>query len=92
MNFGLGMPNLAESGVKMTCKVKIVGLSAQTYTLEVRVIIKDGKNFTENTLIIFMSDSYSASFVIYRLFMYHKSFSQSQVSFNNQLSKGCTGF
>ncbi|XP_062279606.1 vitellogenin 3, phosvitinless isoform X2 [Scomber scombrus] len=33
VNFGLGMPNLAESGVKMTCKVKIDGVSAQTFIL-----------------------------------------------------------
>ncbi|XP_044057060.1 vitellogenin 3, phosvitinless isoform X2 [Siniperca chuatsi] len=35
VNFGLGMPNLAESGVRMTCKVKITGVSAQTFTLQV---------------------------------------------------------
>ncbi|KAI3368252.1 hypothetical protein L3Q82_007972 [Scortum barcoo] len=35
VNFGLGMPNLAESGVRMTCKVKIVGVSAQTFILQV---------------------------------------------------------
>nr|CEF90400.1 vitellogenin [Sparus aurata] len=35
VNFGLGMPNLAESGVRMTCRVKIVGASAQTFVLRV---------------------------------------------------------
>ncbi|XP_073332486.1 vitellogenin 3, phosvitinless [Pagrus major] len=35
VNFGLGMPNLAESGVRMTCRVKIVGASAQTFVLQV---------------------------------------------------------
>nr|AVA30493.1 vitellogenin C [Scatophagus argus] len=35
VNFGLGMPNLAESGVRMTCRVKIVGASAQTFILQV---------------------------------------------------------
>ncbi|XP_040896099.1 vitellogenin 3, phosvitinless [Toxotes jaculatrix] len=35
VNFGLGMPNLAESGVRMVCKVKIVGASAQTFILQV---------------------------------------------------------
>ncbi|XP_057697303.1 vitellogenin 3, phosvitinless [Corythoichthys intestinalis] len=34
-NFGLGMPNLAESGAKLTCKVKIVGVSAQTFLLQI---------------------------------------------------------
>ena len=40
VNFGLGMPNLAESGVRMTCRVKIVGASAQTFVLQVRVTIQ----------------------------------------------------
>uniref|UniRef100_A0A4W6DUS7 Vitellogenin 3, phosvitinless n=1 Tax=Lates calcarifer TaxID=8187 RepID=A0A4W6DUS7_LATCA len=35
VNFGLGMPNLAESGVRMMCKVKITGMSAQTFILQV---------------------------------------------------------
>ncbi|XP_070765014.1 vitellogenin 3, phosvitinless [Enoplosus armatus] len=35
VNFGLGMPNLAESGVRMTCKAKIIGVSAQTFVLQV---------------------------------------------------------
>ncbi|XP_071344089.1 vitellogenin 3, phosvitinless [Trachinotus anak] len=35
VNFGLGMPNLAESGVRMMCKVKIAGVSAQTFILQV---------------------------------------------------------
>nr|XP_019936246.1 PREDICTED: vitellogenin-like [Paralichthys olivaceus] len=35
VNFGLGIPNLAESGVRITCKVKITGVSAQTFILKV---------------------------------------------------------
>nr|QAA78850.1 vitellogenin C [Channa punctata] len=35
VNFGLRMPNLAESAVKMTCKVKIAGVSAQAFMLQV---------------------------------------------------------
>ncbi|KAM4629403.1 vitellogenin 3, phosvitinless [Polymixia lowei] len=35
VNFGRGMPNLAESGVRMMCKVKIVGVSQQTFLLQV---------------------------------------------------------
>ncbi|XP_071388725.1 vitellogenin 3, phosvitinless [Centroberyx affinis] len=35
VNFGRGMPNLAESGVRMMCKVKIIGVSAQTFMLQV---------------------------------------------------------
>uniref|UniRef100_A0A8D3CBF9 Vitellogenin 3, phosvitinless n=1 Tax=Scophthalmus maximus TaxID=52904 RepID=A0A8D3CBF9_SCOMX len=35
VNFGLGMPNVAESGVRLACKVKIVGVSAQTFVLQV---------------------------------------------------------
>ncbi|KAF3690845.1 Vitellogenin [Channa argus] len=35
VNFGLGMPNLAESAVKMMCKVKIAGVSAQAFMLQV---------------------------------------------------------
>uniref|UniRef100_A0AAQ6AMA4 Vitellogenin domain-containing protein n=1 Tax=Amphiprion ocellaris TaxID=80972 RepID=A0AAQ6AMA4_AMPOC len=35
VNFGLGMPDLAESGVKMSCKVNISGVSAQMFTLTV---------------------------------------------------------
>ncbi|XP_061636482.1 vitellogenin 3, phosvitinless [Phyllopteryx taeniolatus] len=34
-NFGLGIPNLAESGAKLMCKVKIVGVSAQTFLLQI---------------------------------------------------------
>ncbi|XP_077390473.1 vitellogenin 3, phosvitinless isoform X2 [Festucalex cinctus] len=34
-NFGLGMSNLAESGVKLTCKLKIVGVSGQTFLLQI---------------------------------------------------------
>uniref|UniRef100_A0A3P9LDY0 Vitellogenin n=1 Tax=Oryzias latipes TaxID=8090 RepID=A0A3P9LDY0_ORYLA len=35
VNFGLRQQNLAESGVKITCKVKITGASEQTYVLQV---------------------------------------------------------
>ncbi|KAM6963044.1 vitellogenin 3, phosvitinless [Aplochiton taeniatus] len=34
VNIGRVMPNLAESGVRMTCKVKISGLTAQTFLLQ----------------------------------------------------------
>lgn len=36
VNFGIGMPNVAESGVRMTCKLKIAGVSAETFTLWVK--------------------------------------------------------
>lgn len=39
------MPNLAESAVRMTCKVKIAGVSAQTFILKVRVTIEGNANF-----------------------------------------------
>uniref|UniRef100_A0AAQ6II12 Vitellogenin 3, phosvitinless n=1 Tax=Anabas testudineus TaxID=64144 RepID=A0AAQ6II12_ANATE len=35
VNFGLGKPNLAESAVRMACKFKIAGASAQTFILQV---------------------------------------------------------
>ncbi|XP_049588160.1 vitellogenin 3, phosvitinless [Syngnathus scovelli] len=35
VNFGLGMPNMAESGAKLTCKIKIVGASAQSFSLQI---------------------------------------------------------
>uniref|UniRef100_A0AAZ3PU67 Vitellogenin domain-containing protein n=1 Tax=Oncorhynchus tshawytscha TaxID=74940 RepID=A0AAZ3PU67_ONCTS len=35
VNIGRGMPNLAESGVRLVCKVKIIGVSAQTFLLRV---------------------------------------------------------
>uniref|UniRef100_A0A6Q2Y8M3 Vitellogenin domain-containing protein n=1 Tax=Esox lucius TaxID=8010 RepID=A0A6Q2Y8M3_ESOLU len=35
VNIGRGIPNLAESGVRLTCKVKIVGVSGQTFLLQV---------------------------------------------------------
>ncbi|XP_038571649.1 vitellogenin 3, phosvitinless [Micropterus salmoides] len=35
VNFGLGMPNLTESGVRMRCNVKIIGVSEQTFVLQV---------------------------------------------------------
>ncbi|XP_076582051.1 vitellogenin 3, phosvitinless [Chaetodon auriga] len=39
VNFGLGMPNLAESGVRMSCKFKIVGVSARTFVLQVSDLV-----------------------------------------------------
>nr|BAM22590.1 phosvitinless vitellogenin [Salvelinus leucomaenis] len=35
VNIGRGMPNLAESGVRLMCKVKIIGVSAQKFLLRV---------------------------------------------------------
>ncbi|XP_035630502.1 vitellogenin 3, phosvitinless [Oncorhynchus keta] len=35
VNIGRGMPNLAESGVRLVCKVKIIGVSAHTFLLRV---------------------------------------------------------
>uniref|UniRef100_A0A8C5CB38 Vitellogenin 3, phosvitinless n=1 Tax=Gadus morhua TaxID=8049 RepID=A0A8C5CB38_GADMO len=35
VNFGRGLPHLAESGVRLTCKVKIFSASAQTFMLQV---------------------------------------------------------
>ncbi|KAM9762856.1 vitellogenin 3, phosvitinless [Menidia menidia] len=35
VNFGLGMPNLAESGVRITCKAKITGVSEKMFLLQV---------------------------------------------------------
>ncbi|XP_034035052.1 vitellogenin 3, phosvitinless [Thalassophryne amazonica] len=35
VNFGLGLPNLAESGVKMQCKVKIISMSEQSFLLQI---------------------------------------------------------
>ncbi|KAM4740042.1 vitellogenin 3, phosvitinless [Anableps anableps] len=35
VNFGLGKPNLAESGVRIICKATITGVSAQTFLLQV---------------------------------------------------------
>lgn len=35
MSFGLGKPNLAESGVKIMCKARITGASEETFILEV---------------------------------------------------------
>ncbi|XP_075340505.1 vitellogenin 3, phosvitinless [Odontesthes bonariensis] len=35
VNFGLGMPDLAESGVKITCKAKITGVSEKNFLLQV---------------------------------------------------------
>ncbi|XP_058494704.1 vitellogenin 3, phosvitinless [Solea solea] len=39
VNFGLGMPNMAESGVRMTCKVNITGVSAQTFVLKISNLV-----------------------------------------------------
>lgn len=38
------MPNLAESAVRMTCRVKISGESAQTFVLQVRMMGKGNAN------------------------------------------------
>ncbi|XP_063057790.1 vitellogenin 3, phosvitinless [Engraulis encrasicolus] len=35
INIGRGMPDLAESGVRLTCNAKIVGISAQMFMLQV---------------------------------------------------------
>ncbi|KAL2090106.1 hypothetical protein ACEWY4_014794 [Coilia grayii] len=35
INIGSGMPDLAESGVRLTCNAKIVGMSAQMFLLQV---------------------------------------------------------
>lgn len=37
VKFGLGISNVAESGVRLTCKVNIAGLSAQTFALKVNL-------------------------------------------------------
>lgn len=54
VNFGLGMPNLAESGVRMTCKCKIAGASAKTFILQVRgaiqTLTKRNINHVRNTV------------------------------------------
>ncbi|CAJ1060716.1 vitellogenin 3%2C phosvitinless [Xyrichtys novacula] len=39
VNFGLGMPNLAESAARISCKVKISGVSAQTFILQVSDLV-----------------------------------------------------
>ncbi|XP_028259009.1 vitellogenin 3, phosvitinless [Parambassis ranga] len=39
VNFGLGLPNIAESGVRMMCKVNIIGVSAQTFLLKVSDLV-----------------------------------------------------
>uniref|UniRef100_UPI0037E9A8CE vitellogenin 3, phosvitinless n=1 Tax=Semicossyphus pulcher TaxID=241346 RepID=UPI0037E9A8CE len=44
VNFGLGMPNLAESGARISCKVKISGVSAQTFILQVSDLAFDEFN------------------------------------------------
>lgn len=49
------MPNLAESGVRMNCKVKITGVSAQTFILQVRVTIVSNINFNNDKPHIFFS-------------------------------------
>lgn len=35
VNIGRGMPDLAESGVRLSCNAKITGISAQMYLLQV---------------------------------------------------------
>ncbi|XP_034085695.1 vitellogenin 3, phosvitinless isoform X2 [Gymnodraco acuticeps] len=39
VHFGLGQPNLAESGIKMMCKIKIVGVSQETFILQVSDLV-----------------------------------------------------
>uniref|UniRef100_A0A3P8VDW2 Vitellogenin 3, phosvitinless n=1 Tax=Cynoglossus semilaevis TaxID=244447 RepID=A0A3P8VDW2_CYNSE len=39
VKFGLGIPNVAESGVRLTCKVNIAGLSAQTFALKISDLV-----------------------------------------------------
>lgn len=36
VNFGRGLANLAQSGVKLSCRIKIVGVSANIFVLQVR--------------------------------------------------------
>lgn len=67
MNFGLGMPNLAESGVKMICKVKISGVSAQTFILQVRVTIVSSINFNNDGL-------WQVFFAVFFLVLFQKGF------------------
>ncbi|XP_054458092.1 vitellogenin 3, phosvitinless [Anoplopoma fimbria] len=46
VNFGLGMPNLAESGARISCKIKIVGVSEKTFLLQVsEVAFEDFNGF-----------------------------------------------
>uniref|UniRef100_A0A668AAY5 Vitellogenin 3, phosvitinless n=1 Tax=Myripristis murdjan TaxID=586833 RepID=A0A668AAY5_9TELE len=45
VNVGRGMPNLAESGVRMMCKVKIAGVSAQTFMLQVNLAFEEFNGF-----------------------------------------------
>lgn len=35
VKFGLGAPNLAESGVRMTCTLNVSGVSGDTFSLQV---------------------------------------------------------
>uniref|UniRef100_A0A7N8XL44 Vitellogenin 3, phosvitinless n=1 Tax=Mastacembelus armatus TaxID=205130 RepID=A0A7N8XL44_9TELE len=44
VTFGLGMPHHAESGVRMMCKVKIIGVSEQTFALQVSDVSFDEYN------------------------------------------------
>uniref|UniRef100_H3C2Y7 Vitellogenin 3, phosvitinless n=1 Tax=Tetraodon nigroviridis TaxID=99883 RepID=H3C2Y7_TETNG len=44
VNFGLGKPNVAESGARMTCKLKISGVSGQTFILQVSEVTFDEFN------------------------------------------------
>lgn len=49
VNFGLGKPNLAESGVRMKCNLKIVGVSAKNFIIQVRTH-KEEINFNFNVI------------------------------------------
>lgn len=50
VNFGLAIPNVAQSGVRMTCKVKITNGSESSFFLQVRVTTEENVIFTINTL------------------------------------------
>ncbi|XP_029285316.1 LOW QUALITY PROTEIN: vitellogenin 3, phosvitinless [Cottoperca gobio] len=39
VNFGLGIPNLAESATKIACKLKIIGVSEHTFLLQVSDLV-----------------------------------------------------
>lgn len=50
VNFGLAIPNVAQSGVRMTCKVKVTNGSESSFFLQVRVTTEENAIFTINTL------------------------------------------
>ncbi|XP_033936675.1 vitellogenin 3, phosvitinless isoform X2 [Pseudochaenichthys georgianus] len=55
VHFGLGQPNLAESGVKMMCKIQIVGVSQETFILQVSDLVFEEFNG------VFRQNSFKAS-------------------------------